>query len=160
MARQVRRRYERYQNPDNGDLRGVGLEVRELQHDGTGLVRQVHLGISLGRRAVTHAVLKIDTPFVSVRVNVGINHQGRGEKDWDGRVLPDLDVWQINMRLESLDFADALSGILWETARPELDKSSNPIMTGMEAIRATVEVYRVSGALGVDFHLVHQTRGV
>lgn len=108
----------------------------------------------------THAVLKIATPSVTVRINVGINHQGGGEQDWDGRVLPDLDFWLMNMGLEGLDIGDPLSGILGETARPVLDHSGNPIMTGIEAIRGTVEEYRVSGALGVDFQLLNNKQGV
>ena len=108
----------------------------------------------------THAVLKIDTPFVSVRVNVGIEHQGGGEQDWDGRVLPDQDFWQMNMGLEGLVIGDSLSGILGETARPVVDDSGNRIMRGIEAIRGKVEDYRVSGALGVDFHLLHNQEDV
>ncbi|MEP6134273.1 hypothetical protein [Marinobacter sp.] len=108
----------------------------------------------------THAVLNIVTTSVSVRVNVGINHQGGGEQDWDGRVLPDLDFWQMNMGLEGLAIDDSLSGILGETSRPMKDDNGIPIMTGMEAIRGTVEDYRVSDAHGVDFQLLHNKQDV
>lgn len=104
----------------------------------------------------THAVLKIDAPSVSARVNVGINHQGGEEQDWDGRVLPELHFWQMNIGLEGLDIGDSLSGILGETARPVLDGNGEPIMTGMKAIRGTVEDYRVAGPRAVDFLLLHK----
>lgn len=108
----------------------------------------------------THTVLKIASPSVSVRVNVGINHQGGGERDWDGRDLPDLNFWQMNVGLEGLVVGDSLSGILGKTARPVLDDNGDPIMEGMEAIRGTVEDYRVAGALGVDFLLPQIQQGL
>ena len=36
----------------------------------------------------SHAVYKIETPYVTRRLNAGINSQSQGELSWDGRVLP------------------------------------------------------------------------
>ena len=43
----------------------------------------------------THAIFKITTSTVTVRLNIGVNNQGGGEQDWDGRILPDLEFWQM-----------------------------------------------------------------
>lgn len=102
-----------------------------------------------------HAVFRIDTPAVGVRLNVGINHQYEGEYNWDGRVLPDLDFWQMDVGLEGLVLEDTLSGILGETVRPVVDAEGREVMDGLGAIRGTVEDYTVSDALGIDFALLH-----
>lgn len=39
----------------------------------------------------THAIFKIKTSTVTVRLHAGLNRQGGGEQVRDGRVLPDLD---------------------------------------------------------------------
>ena len=102
-----------------------------------------------------HAVLKIVTPAVTLRLNVGTNYQGGGDTDWDGRVLPDLEFWQMDVGLHGLSLEnESLSGILGETARPVLDKDGREVMEGYEAFRGTVEDYRVSGPLGTYFALV------
>ena len=103
-----------------------------------------------------HAVFKIVTPAVTVRLNVGTNYQDGGDLDWDGRVLPDLEFWQMDVGLHGLSLEnESLSGILGETARPVLDEDGREIMEGYEAFRGTVEDYRVSDALGTDFSLLH-----
>eukprot|EP00752_Nemacystus_decipiens_P016831 g15063.t1 len=105
-----------------------------------------------------HAIFKIETPTVTVRLNVGINYQGDGELNWDGRVLPDLEFWQMDVGMDGLDIDNPkLSGLLGETARPVYDENGQPIMEGFDAFRGTVEDYRVSGALGVHFPLLDQT---
>eukprot|EP00903_Cladosiphon_okamuranus_P013230 g12337.t3 len=104
----------------------------------------------------THAIFKIETPTVTVRLNVGVDHQGQGgtEETWDGPVLPELDFWQMDVGLDGLDIEDpALSGILGETARPVLDQDGHEIMKGQEAFRGSVEDYRVPGPLAVSFPL-------
>ena len=104
-----------------------------------------------------HAVFKIVTPAVTVRLNVGTNYQDGGDLDWDGRVLPDLEFWQMDVGLHGLSLEnESLSGILGETARPVLDEDGREIMEGYEALRGTVEDYRVSSALGTDFALLNQ----
>ena len=101
-----------------------------------------------------HAIFQIVTPAVTVRLNVGTNFQGNGELDWDGRVLPDLEFWQMDVGLNGLSTeSDTMSGILGETARPVLDKDGHEVMKGDEAFRGTVEDYRVSGYLGTKFAL-------
>ncbi|CAN0150915.1 unnamed protein product [Ectocarpus sp. 12 AP-2014] len=105
----------------------------------------------------THAIFKIETSTVTVRLNAGVNHQGDGELDWDGRVLPDLEFWQMDVGIHGLDNDNpALSGLLGETARPVYDESGNEVMEGFDAFRGTVEDYRVSSALGVHFPLLDE----
>lgn len=104
-----------------------------------------------------HAVFKIETPSTTVRLNVGTNYQGDGELASDGRVLPDLEFWQMNVGMDGLSLENpSLSGLLGETARPVLDANGNPVMEGYEAFRGTVEDYRVDGPLGTDFAILHQ----
>ena len=63
------------------------------------------------------------TSSVTVGLNVGTNFQGNGGVDWDGRVLPDLEFWQMDVGLDGLSLDnDSLIGILGETARPNVDK--------------------------------------
>eukprot|EP00752_Nemacystus_decipiens_P017715 g15883.t1 len=103
----------------------------------------------------THAIFKIETSTVAVRLNAGVNYQGEGEVDGDGRVLPDLEFWQMDVGMDGLDVDNpALSGILGETARVVYDANGREVMAGFEAFRGTVEDYRVSGALGVHFALL------
>ncbi|CAN0326062.1 unnamed protein product, partial [Ectocarpus fasciculatus] len=103
-----------------------------------------------------HAIYQIVTPEVVVRLNVGIGHEGGGE-DWDGRELPELDVWQMDVGLAGLNIDnEALTGILGETARPVIGEDGKAVMKGRDAYRGTVEDYRVSGGLGTDFALLHQ----
>lgn len=103
----------------------------------------------------THAIIKIVTSTVVVRLNVGIGNQVGGDLTWDGRVLPDLDVWQMDIGLHGLALEnEGLSGILGETARPVLDKDGREVMEGYGAFRGTVEDYRVSGAVGTEFALL------
>ena len=103
-----------------------------------------------------HAVFKIVTPSATVRLNVGTNYQGNGELDWDGRVLPDMEFWQMDVGLDGLSLeSQSLSGILGETARPVLGEDGLPIMEGYEAFRGTVQDYRVSSSLGTHFALLN-----
>eukprot|EP00752_Nemacystus_decipiens_P012283 g10889.t1 len=102
-----------------------------------------------------HAIFRIDTSTITVRLNAGINYQGDGELNWDGRVLPDLEFWQMDLGMNGLDVDNpALSGLTGETARPVYDENGQPVMEGFDAFRGTVEDYRVSGALGVHFPLL------
>ena len=99
-----------------------------------------------------HALFKIVTSSVIVRLNVGTNFQGNGELDWDGRVLPDVEFWQMDVGFHGLPVErETLSGILGETARPIVDKEGHEAKQGYEAFRGTAEDYRVSGPLGTDF---------
>ena len=105
-----------------------------------------------------HAIFKIETPTVTVRLNAGVNFQGDGELDWDGRVLPDLEFWQMDVGFDGLDVENpTLSGLLGETARPVYDENGQKVMEGSEAFRGTVEDYRVSSALGTHFPLLDKT---
>lgn len=101
-----------------------------------------------------HAIFQITTPTVAVRLNAGIGHQDGGELQWDGRILPDIDVWQMDIGFAGLPLkSETLTGLLGETARPVHDQEGNAVMEGYDAFRGTVEDYRVSGALGTTFAL-------
>ncbi|CAM9767189.1 unnamed protein product [Ectocarpus sp. 13 AM-2016] len=96
------------------------------------------------------------TPAVVVRLNVGIGHQTGGGLDWDGRVFPGLDVWQMDVGVVGLSLENEdLTGTLGETARPVYDKDGEAVIKGDDAFRRTAEDYRVSGGLGADFALPH-----
>ena len=103
-----------------------------------------------------HAIFKIMTPTVDLRLNAGFGYQIGGEINWDGRVLPDLEFWQMDVGLDGLAIDNKhLSGILGETARPVVDENGAEVMEGYDAFRGTVEDYRVSDAMGTDFALLH-----
>lgn len=105
----------------------------------------------------THAIFKIETPTVVIRLNAGVNYQGNGELNWDGRVLPDIEFWQMDVGIDGLDVDNPLlSGLLGATARPVYGENGQPVMEGSDAFHGTVEDYRVSGALGVHFPLLDE----
>eukprot|EP00752_Nemacystus_decipiens_P014764 g13145.t1 len=107
----------------------------------------------------THAIFRIDASAATVRLDAGISFQGGGEHVLDGRVLPDLELWQMGVGLGGLDVEDPLlSGILGETARPVYDESGRHVMEGFKAFRGTVEDYRGSGPLGTRFALLDERR--
>lgn len=97
-----------------------------------------------------HAIFRVELPNTVVRLNVGLNQQGGGEVDGTGRVLPELEFWQMDVGFEGLVLSHKLSGILGETTRPVVDHNGREIMKGTGAIRGTVEDYRVSDALGKE----------
>ena len=102
----------------------------------------------------THAILKIMTRTIDVRLNAGLGYQSHGELNWDGRVLPDLEFWQMDVGLDGLAIDNPnLTGILGETARPVVREDGQVVMEGDGAFRGSVEDYRVTGALGTDFAL-------
>ena len=103
-----------------------------------------------------HAIFKIMTPTVDLRLNAGLDYQQAGEINWDGRVLPDLEFWQMDVGFDGLAIDNPnLTGMLGETARPVVGESGNEVMDGYDAFRGSVEDYRVSDALGTDFALLH-----
>lgn len=107
----------------------------------------------------THAIFRIATPSgMTVRLNAGVNHQGDGELSWDGRVLPDLEFWQMDIGFEGLSLGETLWGLLGETARPVVDKLGHEVMEGLGALRGTVAEYEVSNALGTDFAMGDYSR--
>lgn len=103
-----------------------------------------------------YALFRVSTPTANVQLHVGVDHQGGDQLNWDGRVLPDLDFWQMDVGVHGLSLgSQTLTGILGETARPVLDEYGHQLMEGYDAMRGTVADYRVSGALGSDFALLH-----
>lgn len=88
--------------------------------------------------------------------SVFFNFLQGGEVLEDGRVLPELEFWQMDIHLEWFDLnTDYLTGILGETIHPVLDASGLPIMSGAEALRGEVEDYHISGPLQSDFPGFH-----
>lgn len=103
-----------------------------------------------------HSVFKIMSSKITLRLNTGFGYQVEGEKTSDGRDLPGLDFWQMDVGLQGLDINNEhLSGILGETARVLVDENGVEIMEGFDAFRGSAEDYRVSDALGTDFALLH-----
>ena len=95
-----------------------------------------------------HAVFRIVTSTVTVRLNAGTSPYGGSDLDWDGRVLPELECWRVGVGLHGLSLEnESLSGILGEAARPVLGENGRDVMEGYEALHGTVEDYRVSGPL-------------
>lgn len=77
----------------------------------------------------------------------------QGEVLDDGRVLPELEFWQMDVHVERIDVnVGTVTGILGETMRPVLNSAGVPIMSGSEALRGETEDYRVSGPLASDFN--------
>ena len=103
-----------------------------------------------------HAIFKIMTPTFDLRLNAGFGYQVGGEINWDGRVLTDLEFWQMDVGLDGLAIDNEhLSGILGETARAVVDENGAEVMEGYDAFRGSVEDYRVFDALGTNFALLH-----
>lgn len=112
-------------------------------------------------RGLTHvqskqSMLKIVTPHAVVRFGIGVNHRRGGKIDRHGRELPELDFWQGAVGLEGVSHvSEQISGMLGETARPVVDDNGHEIMEGLEALRGSIEDYRVLSAEGTDFPLLH-----
>lgn len=103
-----------------------------------------------------HSVFRIKTPNFTVRLHHGTNHQG-GEVLDDGRVLPTLEFWQMNLLLEWYNFnVETVTGMLGETMRPVYNQEGLPIMSGQAAMRGDIEDYRISGPLSTDFMFFHE----
>eukprot|EP00903_Cladosiphon_okamuranus_P022268 g20475.t1 len=142
-------------------LGGESLEEWILSHDQSmaapGWCAKYIAENELADLQSNHAIFKIETPAVTVRLNAGVNYQGNGELNWDGRVLPNLEFWQMDVGMDGVGVDNpSLSGLLGETARPVYDENGQAIMDGFEAFRGTVEDYRVSDALGVHFALLDE----
>eukprot|EP00752_Nemacystus_decipiens_P011582 g10286.t1 len=98
-----------------------------------------------------HAVLRIETPNLSVRVNVGINTE-QEQTLQDGRVVPTASFWQMDVRVEHAEGIAAAKGMLGETARPVRDhQTGKKVMSGLGVLRGDVEDYRVIHPLGTEF---------
>lgn len=76
-----------------------------------------------------------------------------GEVIPDGRVLPELEFWQMNFYLNWADVNySTVTGVLGQTARPVFDKVTGVrIMNGLEALGAEVEDFRLSGPISTEF---------
>lgn len=102
-----------------------------------------------------HAVLRIETSGVALRVNIGVNYQD-SVVDADGAVVvPELEFWQMDVALEEMQLSGEGGGMLGDTSNYVFGDDGVPITSGMKALHAPVEMYRVSGPLGVDFEQMH-----
>ena len=98
-----------------------------------------------------HAVLRIESPNLSLRVNVGINSEEEQTLQ-DGRVVPTATFWQMDVRVEDAEGIATSKGMLGETARPVHDKQTGKaVMSGLGVLRGDVEDYRVMHPLGTEF---------
>ncbi|CAN0093186.1 unnamed protein product [Ectocarpus fasciculatus] len=103
-----------------------------------------------------HAIFRIETPTVTIRVNIGINYQD-SKTDGDGSVLiPELEFWQTDLAFEGLQTHGEAGGMLGDTSNFVYDNDGVPITRGMGALHAPVKNYRVSGPLGIDFEQQHK----
>ena len=106
---------------------------------------------ALARVESTHAVLRIESPNLSLRVNVGINSEEEQTLQ-DGRVVPAATFWQMDVRVEDAEGIATAKGMLGETARPVHDKQTGKaVMSGLGVLRGDVEDYRVMHPLGTEF---------
>ena len=98
-----------------------------------------------------HAVLRFESPNLSLRVNVSINSE-EAQTVEDGRVVPATSFWQMDVRVEDAEGITTAKGMLGETARPVHDDQTGKIvMSGPGVLRGGVEDYRVMHALGTEF---------
>lgn len=98
-----------------------------------------------------HSIFQIETGSLTVRLNAGVNQQGDGEVDKNGREVPDLEFWQMDVGFEGLDASRYMTGVLGETARPVVNIWGDVVMEGMDAIRGAVSDYKVSGPYSDEF---------
>lgn len=97
-----------------------------------------------------HAVFRIGTPDLSLRVNVGINGEEQQTLE-DGRIVPASTFWQMDVNVEHGVGLSTAKGMLGETSRYVLDATGKPVMVGLDVLRGEVEDYRVMHPLGTDF---------
>lgn len=102
-----------------------------------------------------HAILRIETPAVTLRVNIGVNYQDSVLGENGDVLVPELEFWQTDLAFEAMMLSGEVGGMLGDTSRFVLDRSGMPITSGMSALHGPVEGYRLSGPLGVGFDLMH-----
>ncbi|CAM9375593.1 unnamed protein product [Ectocarpus sp. 8 AP-2014] len=98
-----------------------------------------------------HAILRIETSAVTIRVNIGVNYQNSKTDAAGSVLLPELEFWQTDLAFEGLQMHGEAGGMLGDTSQFVLDNDGVPITSGMGALHGPVKNYRVSGPLGVDF---------
>lgn len=107
-----------------------------------------------------HAILRIETSTVTIRVNIGVNYQN-SKTDAAGSVLiPELEFWQTDLAFEGLPMHGETGGLLGDTSQFVLDNDGVPITSGMGAVHGPVKNYRVSRHLGVDFEQLRKVEQV
>ena len=103
-----------------------------------------------------HATLRVETPVASVRINVGVNYQDL-EPAADGTILvPELEFWQTDLGFDRLLLSDKVAGLMGDTSRVVFDDEGLPVTSGLGALHAPVESYRVAGPFARDFEKLHQ----
>lgn len=102
-----------------------------------------------------HATLRVDTLAATVRINVGVNYQDL-ETAPDGTVLvPELEFWQTDLGFDDLMLSGDVAGLMGDTSRFVLDDNGVPVTSGIGALHAPVESYRVAGPFARDFPKLH-----
>lgn len=97
-----------------------------------------------------HAVFRVQSPHLFLRVNVGINSE-REQTLPDGRVVPDASFWQMDVIVEHATGLSTAKGMLGETARLVMDESGKPVMGGLGVLRGEIEDYKVMHPLDTQF---------
>ena len=102
-----------------------------------------------------HATFRVETPVTTVRINVGVNYQDL-ETAPDGTVLvPELEFWQTDLGFDDLMLSGNVAGLMGDTSRFVLDDRGIPVTSGLGALHAPVESYRVAGPFARDFAKLH-----
>ena len=102
-----------------------------------------------------HATLRVETPAATVRINVGVNYQDLKTAP-DGTVLvPELEFWQADLGFDDLMLSGKVGGLMGDTSRFVLDDKGVPVTSGLGALHAPAESYRVDGPFARDFAKLH-----
>lgn len=103
-----------------------------------------------------HAIIRIETPAVTLRVDIGVNYQDAVNGADESVLVPELEFWQTDLAFEGLLLSGEVGGMLGDTSSFVLDHDGMPITSGMAALHGPVESYRVAGSLGVNFERQRQ----
>lgn len=103
-----------------------------------------------------HATFRVETPVAVVRIDVGVNYQDLEIAPDGTTVLPELEFWQTDLGFDVLKLSGDVTGLLGDTSRFALDSEGTPVTSGVGALHAPVESYRVAGAYARDFEKLHE----
>ncbi|CAN0323354.1 unnamed protein product, partial [Ectocarpus sp. 8 AP-2014] len=81
-----------------------------------------------------HAILRIETSAVTIRVNIGVNYQNSKTDAAGSVLLPELEFWQTDLAFEGLQMHGEAGGMLGDTSQFVLDNDGVPITSGMGAL--------------------------
>lgn len=102
-----------------------------------------------------HATLRVETLFVTVRINFCVNYQDL-DTVLDGNVLVlELQFWQTNLGFDDLEVSGDVAGLMGDASRYVIDDEGGAATGGLGALHAPVESYRVAGPFKRDFEKLH-----